>query len=1425
MFQRIRQSKFVKIFTIYYLLQFVVNFIFIEKVYGKPNGPSQPEMQGPSAANTDNLVDLFTGDLQYSIPLFEFGDISLTLNYTGTPSMDEDASWVGLGWNINPGAITRTVRGLPDDFDGDIIKNTFNIKENRTFGASVSGDLELFGIQNNETCNEGACISAQLGIFHNNYTGWGAQSSFSFPIGLGDIASLNLQLNGSSGSQGDLGISPSLNVGHILHKYTSLNVNDVSFNVGVGFSALEGLKSLSLGGGYTKYGNGYSKTYKYSRSLTTAPAEYFVDQTYTPTIQHSMINTSLTFEGGIGGVPVLGVDASIGLSGYGSIQELAEGEAYKENKSYGYLHYSDGLDGDYLIDFNREKEEVIYEQQPNLPIGFQTYDLFNINAPGISGSFRAYRNDVGYINEPNTSIISNSDSYGAEFSFGAWASPGVDISTTNITSNSGNWVEDNNAIGHPIFHEKLTPNELSEHVYFAMLDEQLTDNEPEIVATKLMDKLPVRFVNFGNYLTNTLTYDSTSFVSSEDFHRNLRNDRNTNIEYLTVDEIEKFQPDYQYKICEDAKGHHIAEIVVTQPDGSRYVYGLPVYNIIQKDVTFSVGTSEMDAALDMEVNEERNLIKYNDNQASVYNHYGKDNYYNEVVTPAYAHTYLLTEILSADYVDVTGNGPTEDDLGSYLKYNYGIPDDDDADGIPDADDPDGDEAGDKYFYPDIENFKWRTPNIGDIDSDEDFDQKWANYSEGLKNDLSDDKANFTYGEKEIWYLHSIESKTYIAKFNLTDRVDALGVENEQGIIESGVKLKKINTIELFSKTDISNYNYWHSYYLSTPSTSDDDDITLSPIKTVYFKYDYSLCPGVPNKIDDLALEGTGKLTLLSVYFSYNNSKKAIHNGYDFEYGLNYSYASQNYNRWGGYKPNDIDFPNKDFPYIKQGDEDLNEYAASWCLNAINTPVGGRIEIAYEADDYAYVQNMPATSMYNVIGTTGSYEDLFDNTKWRKRLYDLYDSPGHPYTNNNYLIFELPNPIPASPSPGGLTASEADAIIKNQCIPFGNTSPYGVGENLYFRFLVNTSEDIDDGPAFLSDPEDLEETIDYPDEKPEYIAGYGTVDFNAEDGKWAGAIEEDGYYTKGYIKLKAQEVKFDANAEPQEINPITKAAWSFIMMNLRYELLDEDPLPSDLTFDELMEKLGDASLFESIISAFVSPNQQLKEGGFGKLFDPEKSMIRLGALGNVKKGGGNRVSKILFFDNWESMTKSSPTDTEFEQDFNYGVEYTYNHKDGSSYGVASYEPLIGADEIALRRPASFNHKDNDYKYALYQEFPFGESFFPAPIVGYSKVIVKNITREDIDNNVNGTGTSVYEFYTAKDFPVKVLYTELTPYIKKPDPFWSLFKTSYESKYAATQGYSVEINDMHGKPKSIIEYAQSNNEGDKQISKVEYTYFTD
>src|SRR5437762_7426842 len=66
------------------------------------------------------MVNLLTGDMTYNLPLLEVpgpsGGYPISLSYHAGIQTNEDASWVGLGWTLNPGAINRNVNGYPDDW-------------------------------------------------------------------------------------------------------------------------------------------------------------------------------------------------------------------------------------------------------------------------------------------------------------------------------------------------------------------------------------------------------------------------------------------------------------------------------------------------------------------------------------------------------------------------------------------------------------------------------------------------------------------------------------------------------------------------------------------------------------------------------------------------------------------------------------------------------------------------------------------------------------------------------------------------------------------------------------------------------------------------------------------------------------------------------------------------------------------------------------------------------------------------------------------------------------------------------------------------------------------------------------------------------------------------------------------------------------
>ncbi|WP_315814257.1 hypothetical protein [Paraflavitalea speifideaquila] len=187
-------------------------------------GPGQPEMDAFTSVGSANMVDLFSGDFSYNIPLLDVGGYPVNLAYRAGVTMDQDASWVGLGWNVNPGTIGRSMRGLPDDFNGryDTVRKIMSIKENKTVGVTAGADIEIAGKSNggekaSDTTKgaKGASFSfsfgGSLGIMHNNYKGWGLENSINASINAGvpGLGSLTGGLSVANSTMDGLSVTPS----------------------------------------------------------------------------------------------------------------------------------------------------------------------------------------------------------------------------------------------------------------------------------------------------------------------------------------------------------------------------------------------------------------------------------------------------------------------------------------------------------------------------------------------------------------------------------------------------------------------------------------------------------------------------------------------------------------------------------------------------------------------------------------------------------------------------------------------------------------------------------------------------------------------------------------------------------------------------------------------------------------------------------------------------------------------------------------------------------------------------------------------------------------------------------------------------------------------------------------------------------------
>ena len=1306
-------------------------------VKAQTGGPGQPEFMQFQQAGASNLVNPSSGSFSYQIPLFTIGGYPMNLTYQSGIQMEDVASMVGLGWNLNAGSIVRTLRGLPDDFNGDPITKEYSVKPNETFGGKLGVDLEIAGLPP----SLGISVGAGLGVFYNNYKGWGLEPSLS------GSASLSAQSNAGVGGSASLGMGVTVNSQSGVDKYLSPSIglklgkgNDklgISLGKTWSVNSNEGLKSsMNAGLSYVRYSpnqtrNGVSGGYKVSERHTDQSSMSllglsncsYLNNSFQPDIDYPFLNSSGTYSGAMGWDAYY-VDPSIRVTGYFSKQTLAT--TSQTFAAYGSMYESNSIGGNSLMDFNREKRLPYFIGESKiLPIPFKTPDVFNLNGQGLSMTFSVNKNDIGLVGDAEAIINSNGNQAGAEVNLGALFKAGANFGTSVSFQKTGKWNATNvsfkseqDVIGNSLYQQFCLKNH-GEINKFNCSD-----------FTFLGDYNPVQF-NLFNETLLTQFLSNGSHVTSNVLNT-VQHVRQSTINYLTANEADKIGFDKQIKYYNFnntpapplirtsgyRKGHHLSEISVTQPDGMKYVFGIPVYNISQKEVSFNVTGNATDPV--------KNLVHYTENLDNTSgNNKGIDNFFESTITPAYVTQFLITTVLSPDYRDLTNDGITEDDLGNYVKFSY---------------------------FKENFSYNWRTP----------FAKDFATYNKGLRSDDQDDKGTYVFGSKELWYVRSIESKTEIAEFHYSQRLDGYGVIDENGGKNTSQFLRKLDYIEVYSAPDRAR-----------------NGNNATPIKTIHFDYNNLLCKNINNG----AVASAGKLALNKVDFTYEHSKEGKLTPYVFGYGnkpdhsnFNPDYNIRNVNRWGYYQGNGNNFgdcndnsplSNIDFPYALQDTLAMNTNAYAWNLTDITIPGGVKMKVNYEANDYGYIQNKTAGQMFKVTGIASPNDASITGNS-------LYD----PVTPNfkSRIYFKLTTPINNS-NPVEARKELEENYIKDIKDGF-----------LYYKLYVNLSGG-----------------------KYEYITGYTRV-------KDFGVASNPNF---AYVELDP--VAIDDENNLIKCSPILKTAFQFMRINRNNLVFNNTSLGAPANFAAFIQSLpGTVSQLGNQISASsMGVNLYCELQGYCKEISLEKSFIRLYNPIKKKIAGGSRVKQISIDDNWDAMTGNTHQNKSYTTSYNYTTEETNplnNSKVTISSGVADYEPMVGGDEISLKQPIFYSDKkklapDNDY----FVEEPVNESLFPAPQITYGKVT--QITNET-NLNVAKTGKIVNEFFTARDYPVKVNRTTIDEKRDKTQfnpiqlPFVAI---DQQHDFASvSQGYSIELNNMSGLPKSTWVYNQNGDPVSGEVS---------
>ncbi|MBK9108480.1 MAG: hypothetical protein IPM92_08940 [Saprospiraceae bacterium] len=1288
-------------------------------------GPTTPEVQGFTQTSGENLVNLSTGDFNYSIPLLDVGGYPIAINYNSQVQMNDESSWVGLGWSLNAGSVNRNVRGLPDDFRDVSLRKEVNIKEKETKGIGIGLDIEYAGIEAGGALDVGGSLSME--IEHDNYEGYAVN------LGIGANARCgNKSFGGSIGM--DIGISS--NKGAKMSPSLSMSGNfqqghaktTLGGHIGMDFESREGLKSISYGISARtellkkKNSEEYHENGNKLPGFRTSYSHSFASPSYNPSFEIPYSNYSSRYKVTLGGEVQY-----VHISGEVEINEHKQNVYnYISKKAFGYLYSQYATDED-LLDYNRANEGVYYRELPALPITSFTHDIYSVSAYGLSGSFRPMRNDIGTIHSAKHKNTSFTSEFGAEVGIGAYFHGGGNIIFENGGDVTQKWSHGNELVNAFQFVDTIVDHPQYEPVYFKSTGELTAMQDLDIFNT-MGGFEPVRAtLHRGDDLS---TADATNLLSNGVSLENTdqtvfkgRKNRNKLMTYRTRSEIRQSgeviladqyaHPDYNSGYSLDSpispsieqSDDLIEEINVINEEGLRYQFGLPAYNNFIEEISFNISAESSE--------DENGNVIISDNEMSINNSSGEKHFYSKTTTPSHAYAWLITGIFSPDYSDITRNGPSPDDLGTYTEFNY---------------------------IKTHNNYLWKNPHQKDS----------AQFQEGNLYTEEDNSASVLFGGKEIYYLHQIKTRNYTAQFYSSPRRDAVGVENIYGGNKPGSQLNKLDSIRLFAS------------YANTE--------LVNPIKTVYFEYDYSLCNGNPStEKQELDVTQNGKLCLKKISFSFQESMKHKESPYVFTYAVNPSYHGADNDRWGNYKPNQESssaMSNDRFPYVTQDKELQDHNAKAWLLSEIKTPLGGKMNIEYESDDYSFVQDKKAMCMYQIIGVSNTINGTINGQLRR----DHNITP--------YLFFNLPPTVTSN--------EQLFSLLE------------GI-EELYYNVKIKV----------------VNAEGEHPD-RYQYIQGFMPLQFQRSDSLSKFGIRQYEGRSAAWIKLKiiaaqGQDV-FNNNEEyPYAdecitsrdrlgvcLHPFTLGAYEFICA--------EEPKLIKPTHVEI-ERTG-SQAFTDLEHTF---NEVFAQGLFNYLanssraesIDANQSFIRLNLHNGRKLGGGARVKKIEINDRWDQMQMFP---AHGQKAAIYGVEYSYSDNNHST-GVSSYEPLIGKDENALVLPVKYRRvKKNAIDISNYQLEPLGEIFYPAAQVIYSKVTQRALTHPGV--NQHGTGFTVHEFFTSKDFPVIAKATDKFAVGKEFMIPLQVYNRS-EIAEVVTQGFYVELNNMDGQLKKISEYDEYGN----------------
>lgn len=1336
-----------KVISVYVAVSLLISSIYPARVKAV-TGPASPEFSSFESVTTNNMVSEFSGDFNYSLPVISIpgpdgAGYALSLSYKSGTSPDEDASWVGYGFTLNPGAIVRSKSGFPDDMNGVSMTSYNDVPVNWTVGLGINGGVTIEGFSLSASIGEALLLQYNI----NKGFSYSAIPNIGVAAGYG-LVSLNLAAEDGKGS-----FSAAVNPSAIIKCIQKAKEKSDQETV-------EPPKEAPTDEASDKQAQKYAQGVlggvgRYSNAFVA----YLADNTSRNTNIPSYTAGSFKLQVGVQGEPS-GVPIGLGADMYGtySYQKADEKTTYP---CYGYLYSANATSADALMDYYTEHDEGYNKRDYNLSVPYARPDQFILMGEGLSGGFRAFSKNVGHfsLNEVNNETVMAQ--LGIDVMLGMDNGVGGSGQMGSHSIEQTDWNDDGNNDAYNFSNsgdEAFYMSFMMDPSQYMSYGGNTVDLQAQAFSLEQTSSIP----GAKSYIPK---YPSSLHSSVDvDTDNNKRIPRSSQVIYHTNRQMTSdkdnggnyynrySRPEATYERFLDRASadvqDQIGEFVVYNNTGNQYVYGLPVYSQKELSMSYDISSPSKDYIVSEDISTYERKVG------------------DSTGTP-YATSWLLTSITTPNYIDRTMDGPSADDFGGWTQFKYAK------------------KYGNKLTSSGTSKwYHWRTPYNGLFNNP------------GSLSDDSDDMGSFSSGDKEIYYLDTIETKTNLAIFYKSNRKDGYDAADDKTAANSfsaqgNNPVQRLDSIYLYSK--------------------DASGAVQDVIKRVYFEYDYSLMQSVPNAKGTSGNDGV--LTLKKVWFEYGNVRNANIAPYIFSYTYpadgtyppkystldnygaysaatqNPSYNKCNIDRWGAYQYNGSSRLNKLNPWVNQVPSTTAFDPAAWQLKSITLPTGGQIHPQYEQDDYRFVQDRRAMAMVSLstIVQPGNYTTA---------------SAAHPEGNlgdKYYLkLADL----------GISSAADKAALVEQLKKQFVDGENGQDPERIYFKFLYSLTTATASLTSCGSD----------------YISGYVKVV----------AVGSDA--TGVYLQLGSSTSSVEL-LDDDETYSIPRQVCLDFYDKTRIGNLNSKDITCNVQSIEAVANNGDgATAAIYALLGMVSDNVLMENHSSLCLdIDESNSYLRIPVI-KSKKGGGLRVKRLLMYDAGIESNDASL----------YGKEYMYQGTDGYSSGVASNEPSLGRNESALvtyldkRRDSNILQKVMSGEDLDQFEGPYGEGILPGASVGYSRVVAKNI---HTDKNTND-GFSVSEFLTTYDYPFDKKYSykdasgntvnyngvDETEMEQETDwlPLYALIYNRVVSNAWASQGYRFIVNDMNGKPKKNAVYSGDYNyvniaDSITQISGEEYSYF--